>query len=132
MFTIDDIGNDHTEFYTHSGLLIAKGYKRIVYGKRGPYIEFDESHIKTDHIYIPVESTWRIGSHKSFYLEYRSMCKSYIKIYYQKRLVSYADYKIGFFYISPYDLKYISAEEYRKNKVKSVFNNLEEDSLWKI
>lgn len=121
MFTINDIGDNHTVFYSHSGLHLATGYKRIVYGSRGPYIEFDEYHIKFSNIYIPPESMWRIASSKSFYIERRSKCNSYVKIYQQKKTVSYADYKIGLFYISPYDLKNVSVEEYEKNKIKSIF-----------
>jgi len=121
MFVISDIGNNYTEFYSHSGLILAKGYKRIVYGNRGPYIEFEDKYIKFDNIYIPNNANWRLNSNKSFYIEYRSKCESFVKIYFQKKLVSYANYKIGKYYISPYELKNIVKEEYNRYIINKLF-----------
>ncbi len=40
-------GNERTEFVTKKGLLIAKGYVRVIDGGRGPYIEFRRDQISS-------------------------------------------------------------------------------------
>ena len=91
------------DFFTKSGKLLATGYERIVIGERGPYIEFSNQHIIFDHIFPPLGEKHRIGNDTYYYDEYRSV-ENYVKIYHQKRTVKYADYKIGFYYISPAEL----------------------------
>lgn len=121
MFSIKNTGNEFKEFYTRYGLKIAVGYNRIVYGGRGPYIEFDERHLRFKNLFIPQDSIWRIHSNKAFYVEYRSVCPSYVKVYFQKKPVRYADYKIGLYYISPFDLENIIKDEYDKNLLNTLF-----------
>lgn len=94
-------GNTKTDFYTHSDLLIANGYSRIVIGGRGPYIEFLSDQICHDHIYVPNDQKHRIGNDAFFYDEYRSHCESNVKIYHQKNTVGYADYVVGRWYVDP-------------------------------
>jgi hypothetical protein len=91
------VGENNIIFFTKSNLIVARGYNRVVIGDRGPYIEFDSYQI--------IKNFHKIDnpSHK-YYEEYRSNCKSNVKIYYQLLPVNYADYKIGKFYISPFDL----------------------------
>jgi hypothetical protein len=98
-------GNDMPNFYTKSGLLIANGYKRIVIGKRGPYIEFTENQINKDSIFIPSHELWRLTSDMAFYIEYRTPDIQYVKIYYQKKTVNYADYLFEHYYVSPFYLR---------------------------
>jgi hypothetical protein len=103
-------GNNDLIFYTKSNIMLAKGYIRIVIGERGPYIEFERKNfIDFSKLQIPESQKWRLKNNNSFYIEYRS--KDYVKIYFQKRVVNYADYKIGKFYISPFDL-YINNKEH--------------------
>lgn len=101
-------GNERTEFVTKKGLLIAKGYVRVIDGGRGPYIEFRRDQIQFDNLYVPKECRWRFAEDEigknAYYFEYRSMDAAYVKVYRQKRTVSYADYKIGLWYISPEDV----------------------------
>jgi len=99
------IGNDKTLFYTKGGLLVANGYSRIVIGKRGPYIEFTPEQIVTDSIHIPEQELWRLESPTAYYTEYRTTDVFYVKVYLQNDTVNYADYTIGCYYISPFDLK---------------------------
>jgi hypothetical protein len=96
-------GNKNTIFSTLSGLEIARGYERIVLGQRGPYIEFVKEELLSGSIFIPEDQKWRTYSSKAFYVELRTV-EDFVKIYFQKRIVDYADYKIGFFYISPFDI----------------------------
>lgn len=99
------VGDDTTKFYTKRGLLVADGYKRIVIGKRGPYIEFTELQINRHSMIIPPQELWRLTSDTAFYIEYRTVDIQYVKIYYQKKIVNYADYLVDHYYISPFDLK---------------------------
>ena len=94
-------------FYTHSGLLIANGYRRLVVGKRGPYVEFDTEHIVHENMYVPPEQAYRFNGDWPdivFYFEYRSSDVSDVMIYHQNRRVGYADYLPGCYYIAPGDL----------------------------
>jgi len=92
------------EFRTRDGLLVAAGYTRIVVGERGPYIEFKDTNIRKDHLRLPVTCEWRKESYKAYYIEFRTICEAGVKVYWQKRKVRYADYKLGYYYISPFDL----------------------------
>jgi hypothetical protein len=92
---------------TRDNLLIAEGYNGIVKTDEGEmYYEFEDSHIKKENIHIPARARWRVNSDKAFYVEYRSNCQRNVKLYHQLKLVSYADYKIGRWYISVYDVIY--------------------------
>lgn len=99
-----DHGAEELELYSVSGTLLAIGYTRVVIGKRGPYVEFKKEHIQWGQFRIPYEETYRLNNPFVFYDEYRSIDKSYVKLYLQKKTVGYADYKIGLCYISPMDL----------------------------
>ena len=100
---ISIVGNKDLLFYTKSGIL-AKGYNRVVLGERGPYIEFEKNNfIDFSKLVIPESEKYRLKSKVVFYIEYRTEL-DYVKVYFQKRVVDYADYKIGKFYISPFDL----------------------------
>ena len=39
-----------------------------------------------------------------YYAEYRSNDDADVKVYWQKKAVDYADYRVGLYYISPFDL----------------------------
>jgi len=91
-------------FHTKTGLLIATAYRRVVIGKRGPYVEFHFVDIDWKQFYIPDDQLYRTESKVVFYEEWRSMDESYVKLYLQKRKVAYADYQIHRMYISPFDL----------------------------
>ena len=93
-------------FTTQSGLPIATGFSRLVIGDRGPYLEFDKEHLVASNLFMPDGQRWRIQScaaGRAYYLEYRTV-RDYVKIYYQRRTVTYADYRVHKFYISPDDL----------------------------
>src|SRR5208283_5334331 len=104
------IGIDDINFYTLlSKLFVCKGYVRVVIGQRGPYVEFEDKNIFMKNIHIPYDHKWRCfddpkWKDKIYYIEYRSNDEANVKIYKQMRTVDYADYKIGNWYISPFDL----------------------------
>lgn len=91
-------------FLTSCGLKVASGYERVVIGDRGPYIEFCDDMIIKESIHIPIEKKWRLKNDVCFYIEWRTNDDCYVKLYKQKHTVNYADYKIGLWYVSPFDL----------------------------
>ena len=101
-------GDTTTLFTTKFGLLVSDlmspGYTRIVIGKRGPYIEFAPAQIEGEHLHIPADQKYRLTDKRIYYVELRTIDKCNVKVYHQYKTVAYADYKIGYVYISPFDL----------------------------
>jgi len=96
-------------YYRYKGLIltldmvpIATGFNRIVHGGRGDYVEFDEDQMIKKNLFIPQDQEYRITDELVYYVEYRTLDGT--KVYFQKKLVDYADYKIGKYYISPREL----------------------------
>lgn len=85
-------------------LVVAKGYERIVIGKRGPYVEFLDEHVNQASMFVPPDQIWRFRNDFCYYCELRTRDSCRVKIYLQKRPVDYADYRVGRWYISPFDL----------------------------
>ncbi len=107
LIKIPENGNDSTVFQTRSGLRLAKGYSRVVFGGRGAYVEFDPNHMFHTAIHIPKNQLYRLSDLRVYYIEFRSSDNFNVKVYYQLKTVAYADYKIGFFYICPTDLQLV-------------------------
>ena len=87
--------------------MICNGYDRIVIGDYGAFIEFSEEHIASDFT-IKAGQEYRVNDEK-----YKKNIKyiwltigdgSNIKIYLQKRKVSYADYKPKKYYVSVHEV----------------------------
>lgn len=98
-------GSTTLKLFTASCLHVSTGYVRVVIGGRGPYIEFEKIHLIHDNIHVPENQLWRLNPKYTniFYYEWRTNL-DYVKIYEQKKVVDYADYKVGMWYISPFDL----------------------------
>ena len=115
IYGLEEFGDSSIEFKTPGGLLLAKGYKRVVYGDHGPYIEFLRNQIIFEN-WIQV----RPSEYPYYYGILYPKDSSQIKLYDQVRSVKhlpnppkgkysyrgnreegYADYKPGFLYISP-------------------------------
>lgn len=99
-----DVGNPSLPFYTMSGLLVATGYTRVVVGQRGPYIEFSDDQIVKANLHIPEKEQYRLTADYVYYHEYRTN-QDYVMFYFQRKPVLYADYREGFWYASPFELK---------------------------
>ena len=87
--------------YFKDGVLFANGYERIVHGKRGDYVELTKEQIQ-----LPLKSHFKQElpkeiTNESFYYYWLEPINRDEKIYWQCRIVGYADYKVGFYYISP-------------------------------
>lgn len=101
------LNDNKSKLYSLDNTLLSNGYNRIVIGDYGAYIEISDSQINKNNIICPTEQKYR-------YSEKYKNCKYYwlslddnskIKIYYQKNTVTYADYKIGYYYVSVYEVK---------------------------
>jgi hypothetical protein len=90
---------------TKSGLVISKGFVRVLNGGRGSYVEIRADQIVESNIGIPLDKVWRLSSDKVYYVEYRTKDNSNVKIYHQRKPVEYADYKVGFYYVAAKDVR---------------------------
>lgn len=102
-----DISGSIFPLYTLNNTQICNGYDRIVIGDYGAFIEFSEEHITSDFI-IKTGQEYRVNDDK-----YKKNIKyiwltindgSDVKIYLQKRKVSYADYKPKKYYVSVHEV----------------------------
>lgn len=103
---LDELGSTDT-LYTLNGTPVCTGYNRIVIGDYGAFIEFSQEHMASEFV-IQKGQEYRVNDER-----YKNNVKyvwltisdgSNIKIYFQKRRVSYADYKPGKYYISVHEV----------------------------
>lgn len=97
---------DYT-FYSLGYLPVCKGYERIVIGDYGAYVEFNESQACKENFIIEPGQEYRLENRYKDtvkYIWYRVNSITNTKIYYQLNPVSYADYKVGYYYVSVFDL----------------------------
>jgi len=93
------------------GPLIATGYTRLVIGGRGAYLEIHESQFILSTLkYAPGEE-YRYKTQpkdwtKIVYYGYLQTREGNRKVYHQFKKVNYADYLVGYYYISPTDIDY--------------------------
>lgn len=107
-------GASNTQLATLSGTVICEGYERIVIGDYGAFIEIKPQDMRTDMLYVPREQEYRFSEQYKDRVKYYWLTakdNSNIKVYQQVRGVSYADYKAGMFYISPFEVKKVSGNE---------------------
>ena len=95
------------ELYTPDGTLFATDFERIVIGDYGAFIEINPQNIVNENIKVQPGQEYRINdSHYANHIKYEwytTKDNSNAKLYFQQRPVSYADYKVGMWYISPYE-----------------------------
>ena len=78
------------------------GYKRIVVGDYGAYIEIDPEDIIQENI----KNKWPGKPKRPVkYIWMQTKDKEKTKIYFQQATVKYADYIPGMYYIDPKDIK---------------------------
>jgi hypothetical protein len=109
---LSEDGSDETLFTTN-GSVICKGYDRIVVGDYGAFIEFSEERLPdqypTPTLVVPADQRFRIEDERySGHVKYVWMTVpdgSGVKVYLQKKKVTYADYKPGKYYVSVHEVK---------------------------
>ena len=95
----------HLSLFTSTRLHLLTGYERVVIGGRGPYVECLKRHLHHTHVHLPIPQMDRVTHpDRYFYREYRTNDCAQVKIYFQYKPVTYADYIPGRFYISPFDI----------------------------
>jgi hypothetical protein len=89
------------------GMVFANGYERVVVGDYGAYIEISPTQVIQSAIMVAPGQEYRLTEKfkncKYTWLTDKGGKKA--KIYLQRGLVTYADYKIGMYYVSPEDVK---------------------------
>lgn len=102
-----DINGSETTLFTVNGTPLCSKYDRIVVGDYGAFIEFSEGAISSKFIIQPGQE-YRVNDEKySKHVKYIWLTiddGSSIKIYKQKRRVSYADYKPKKYYVSVHEV----------------------------
>ena len=102
--------NGDINFKIHSlnGTLISNGYNCIVIGDYGAFIEFDKNQVIRESLQVKSGQEYRINNPKySEHVKYYWLTPkddSDMKVYFQKRTVTYADYEVDMFYVSPYEI----------------------------
>lgn len=88
--------------YLLDGTLLATGFIRVVHGGRGDYIELIRKQFILPLISKFNNIDWETSISNDFYYYWLyPVGHPNVKIYKQCKTVKYADYKIGYFYISP-------------------------------
>lgn len=90
-----------------ASIKVAKKYNRVVIGDYGAYIEIDEKDMLKDNLIIAPGQEYRLKKPYCDNVKYLWMTAKNdhsIKIYYQLRGVSYADYKPEKYYVSVYEV----------------------------
>ena len=93
---------------TLNGTVICDSYRRIVVGDYGAFIEFDAQYNNSSFVVAPGQE-YRINDERYSknvkYIWLTINDGSNIKIYYQKKGVTYADYLPGMCYVSVHEVK---------------------------
>jgi hypothetical protein len=89
------------------GTLFAEEYTRVVVGDYGAYVEIHPDAM-VGNLECPVKERWRLApglEHRAFrplkYEWWVPKGRRNTKVYRQRGLVRYADYRVGYYYISP-------------------------------
>lgn len=94
--------------YSHAGVKVANGYGRIVVGDYGAFIEISSGDIVESALIIQPGQEYRLSDPRFAdnvkYIWYTDRSGTGAKFYFQKKTVTYADYKPGMWYISPYEV----------------------------
>jgi hypothetical protein len=105
---LDIYGNNNFNIYSKHKTLIATGYDRIVIGDYGAFIEIGIDKMILDNCKMKKGQEYRYFDEKYRdnvkYIWLTANDNSDIKIYFQKKTVVYADYKVDKFYVSPYEI----------------------------
>lgn len=100
-------GEEQVVLRTNSGTPVLNGYKRIVIGDYGAFIEAAPEQANRKYVRVKSGQEYRMSDPQYASCKYiwlTATDDSNVKIYFQKHTVEYADYVPGMLYISPYEL----------------------------
>ena len=102
------LGGSESPLETSEGTLLCSGYRRIVIGDYGAFVEIDPSQIYVDVLRCQPGEEYRYTDERFAknckYLWLTTKDLSHCKVYHQKKTVDYADYLPDMYYISPYEV----------------------------
>lgn len=92
--------------YLPTGGLFATGYQRVVFGDRGPYVEFTRGQIVAQLVSKFANATDALPPENAamYFVWLCPRDAPKVKVYWQVRPVEYADYRRGLCYVWPYQL----------------------------
>ena len=103
-----DEDNKTKPLYTTHGTKLSNGYKRIVIGDYGAFVEITPEQICKEVLECKKGQEYRIEDERFAsrvkYIWLTTKDKSDCKVYWQKKGVDYADYQPNMYYISPYEV----------------------------
>lgn len=101
-------GDPAASLFTLDGTLLCRGYRRIVIGDYGAFVEISPDQICREVLRCKPGQEYRYQDERFAenvkYLWLTAKDRSDCKIYLQKKTVSYADYVPGMYYVSPYEV----------------------------
>ena len=110
-----DKSNYSVPLYSSDGIMICKGFNRIVIGDYGAFIEIPPDKICQESLICKKGQEYRYQdgrySKNIKYLWLTTKDLSDCKIYLQKKTVAYADYRPDMYYISPYEVFLTARDE---------------------
>lgn len=94
--------------YSLDGILLANKSQRVVIGDYGAFVEVLDEDIVKENLIIKQGQEYRINDDRyAKHVKYFWYCPKTgypTKIYYQQKTVEYADYRVGCWYFSPYEI----------------------------
>lgn len=108
-------GKEGYPLFSKAGNCIARGFSRVVVGDYGAFVEIPSQFLFQNVLTIKPGTEKRLTLKNA---KYNWLCPRFpdgrleteCKVYEQKKRVSYADYKEGLYYISPYHLQYVTED----------------------
>lgn len=122
--------NEEIDAYIDDNKKLCSKVERVVVGDHGPYIEFKPENIlvKTECVAGKEYKHDDKYSKTVKYFDENPVGFSNVLLYNQQRTVTYADYKAGMYYVSPYDLYSVKKIE----KVKELYIDKQEKRLEEV
>jgi len=102
---------DRNLYFKKDGELFATGYERVVHGGRGDFVELTKKQISVDLLSKFGNKLPEEVSNEGFYYYWLAPDGREEKVYWQCHTVGYADYKVGYYYISPKLLRSFANQE---------------------
>lgn len=105
-FELDENG-DWASLISPMGELIATGYDKIVIGDYGAFIEFSEEQVYRPNLQIKFGQEFRVNDERYIdKVKYVWLTTRFedVKVYLQRKFVSYANYVPDKYYISPHEI----------------------------
>lgn len=99
---------DNAPLFDLNGVQICAKYERIVIGDYGAFVEIADADMCKANLCLQPGQEYRVSEPRYAdhvkYVWWTTINGSGPKLYEQKRTVPYADYRVGYWYVSPFDV----------------------------